>query len=71
MPYYDFLCKDCQKEFNVFASITQMSEGDVPCPHCQSKNLEVLIKKAPAAHIKGENTCPNAHVCGGCCHQDH
>lgn len=71
MPYYDFLCHACRKESSVKASISQMSEGEVPCPHCGSKDMEVQIKGAPATHTRSENACPHAHVCGDCCHHHH
>jgi len=70
MPYYDFLCKGCKKEFNTFASMEDKTENRIPCPDCGSTDLIPIYKAAPA-YIKstGERVrdCPNRSSCGMTC----
>jgi len=40
MPYYEFLCQECQKFFQKSLSLVDYEEGEVCCPHCGSKNVE-------------------------------
>jgi putative FmdB family regulatory protein len=39
MPVYEFICRDCQKPFEVVHPIAQ-PHGDVKCPGCGSQNVE-------------------------------
>ena len=70
MPFYDLRCPECDKEYNISASMTEKSEKRIPCPDCGSFELETVFKGSPAyIKSKGPATCPNRHVCGsGCCH---
>ena len=43
MPVYDYICHDCQKEFEKVLSLTE-HEGHVACPHCGSMNVEQEAK---------------------------
>ena len=39
MPAYEYICKDCNKEFLVFLSLKEFeSKPRIKCPHCQSDN---------------------------------
>jgi len=69
MPFYDLSCPECEKEFNILASIKDKTEKRIPCPECGSLDLKTVYKDAPA-YIKstGEKECPNQRVCGGCRH---
>jgi len=40
MPYYEFFCQDCQKFFERILSLIDYEQGEVCCPHCDSKNVE-------------------------------
>ena len=68
MPFYDLRCPLCDKEYNIYASMTQKTEKQIPCPDCGSVELETVFKGAPA-YIKSSKTseCPNRHICGGGC----
>ena len=72
MPFYDLICKDCDKESNIRASVAAKTEGKIPCPSCGSFALVSAYKRAPGAVIKssgGAADCPNRHLCGeGCRH---
>jgi putative FmdB family regulatory protein len=39
MPVYEFICRDCQKPFEVVHPIGQ-PHGDVKCPGCGSRNVD-------------------------------
>ena len=71
MPFYDLYCTDCDKEYNIMASVTDKTEKHIPCPDCGSIELETVYKSAPA-YIKrtGDSppACPNSRACGasGC-----
>ena len=45
MPYYVFLCQDCNHEFTQFLHISDLDKDIVACPHCGSK----LVVQAVAA----------------------
>lgn len=50
MPSYDYFCQNCDKEFEVFHSITTKLEE---CPHCQAKDPERLISQGTAFVLQG------------------
>ena len=40
MPTYEYTCKDCDRSFDIRASIAEYSEGLNPeCPHCGSDRV--------------------------------
>jgi len=71
MPFYDLLCKSCNKESNVKATMAEKTESRIPCPECGSTNMETVFKSAPA-YIKSSGSdapsCPSGNTCGnsGC-----
>ena len=40
MPRYEFFCTNCKKLFSMVLSLVDYEEGDIPCPHCGSKEVE-------------------------------
>ena len=41
MPAYEYVCKDCNREFTVFLSIREYEEKqEMKCPKCQSDNVQ-------------------------------
>ena len=71
MPFYNLKCKACGHEFEKYASVSE--KNLLSCPECGKKKLQTILgNKSAAVIIKdgktGENPCPNAHICGGCCH---
>ena len=40
MPVYEFLCRDCKKEFEIVASISDYDAAKVTCPACGSEKVE-------------------------------
>lgn len=40
MPAYEYICKDCKKEFTLFLSIKEFeTRPKINCPNCQSDNV--------------------------------
>jgi putative FmdB family regulatory protein len=62
MPYYDLLCKTCETEHNIRATIAEKTEKRIPCPDCGSLDMETLFKTPPAV-IKGRGAGKNATPC--------
>jgi putative FmdB family regulatory protein len=40
MPVYEFVCRDCQKGFEVVRPVADLEAGTVTCAHCGSRNIE-------------------------------
>jgi putative FmdB family regulatory protein len=40
MPTYDFMCKECSKEFSLILTIKEHDEKGFKCPHCNSSEVE-------------------------------
>lgn len=40
MPVYEYLCRDCQKEFEEVLTLTEHESEQAICPYCGSKNTE-------------------------------
>ena len=74
MPFYDLHCENCDREFNIMASITDKSERRISCPECGSTDMQTIYK-SPPAYIKsrGEKVpaCPNGAACGAGCQNIH
>jgi putative FmdB family regulatory protein len=44
MPVYEYMCKDCSKDFVVFLSIKELeAKPKIKCPHCGSDNAQRKI----------------------------
>lgn len=51
MPTYDYLCQQCEHEFELFQSIT--SSPSRKCPECGKHGLKRLIGKGAGIIFKG------------------
>jgi putative FmdB family regulatory protein len=40
MPVYDYVCKECNKSFEIVLTLHEHEDGKVKCPKCKSKNVE-------------------------------
>jgi len=41
MPAYEYVCRDCSKDFTVFLALKEYeSNPKIKCPHCESDNVE-------------------------------
>ena len=43
MPSYEYLCKECKKNFTVIMTVTEYDKHHVTCPKCKSKKVEQKI----------------------------
>ena len=75
MPFYDLHCVNCDKEFNIMASMADKTARNIPCPDCGSKEMNTVYKSAPFYVKRAGDTmpeCANRNVCGsGCPHLIH
>ena len=69
MPFYDLHCAECDKEFNILASVSAKLDKLIECPECGSRELKTVYKGAPT-YIKSSKMpeCPNISACRGCRH---
>jgi putative FmdB family regulatory protein len=51
MPTYDYLCDDCEHQFELFQSIKE--DAKKQCPECGKKKLRRLIGPGAAIVFKG------------------
>jgi putative FmdB family regulatory protein len=40
MPVYEFVCRGCQKAFEIMRPISEAQATDVKCPACGSGNVD-------------------------------
>jgi putative FmdB family regulatory protein len=40
MPTYEYTCKECNKKFTQFMTISEHDKNKVACPKCKSKKVE-------------------------------
>ncbi|MEA2021333.1 MAG: FmdB family zinc ribbon protein [Candidatus Caldatribacteriota bacterium] len=67
MPNYNFKCLDCQKNFEIRATIKEMEEGKISCKNCKSKNVKRIFDGFGICASGG--SCPtcssgNCSICG-------
>ena len=39
MPFYDYVCSNCGKRFDIFLSYSEYGKNAVTCPHCGSQKV--------------------------------
>ncbi|MGD0469316.1 MAG: zinc ribbon domain-containing protein [Terriglobales bacterium] len=67
MPIFEYVCKECQHEFEALVFGKQKAE----CPKCQSKKLEPQLSVFAVSAKSGARTQPSfpagpAGPCGSC-----
>ena len=40
MPAYEFVCRDCQKAFEIVHPVTESHPSDLKCPACGSRSVD-------------------------------
>ena len=41
MPAYEYVCKDCLKDFTIFLSLKEYDiKSEIKCPHCGSDKVQ-------------------------------
>lgn len=44
MPVYEYVCKDCKRDFTIFLSIKEFdAKPKIKCSHCQSDNVQKKV----------------------------
>jgi putative FmdB family regulatory protein len=68
MPFYEFHCEGCGKDFDHQASISERNQK-VPCPHCGAKKTgrKLSIVGVAAGGEKSPGTAGGGHVHSGMC----
>ena len=69
MPIFEYICKECEHEFEALIFGSQKAE----CPKCQSKKLEpqLSVFAVSATTKSGASSRPAmAGPCGSCGHPD-
>ena len=63
MPLYEYVCKDCDKEFELLVRASETPE----CPSCHGTELERRLSVF-AAHTNGggASAMPSVGACGAC-----
>jgi len=49
MPTYDFICNNCNQNFEVFLTFAEYGKKAVTCTHCKSKNVRRRMTKVRIA----------------------
>lgn len=49
MPTYDFVCRHCGQNFDIFMSFTEYGKRKVKCAHCGSPNVRRRMTKVRIA----------------------
>lgn len=77
MPFYDLTCTACGADYNKNATMADKESGNIACPECGALNPKTrYLKRNSLSSSAGSSggsgreagSCPNSHVCGGCCH---
>lgn len=40
MPVYDYVCRDCNNNFEQTLTLREHDGNKIKCPHCGSRNVE-------------------------------
>ncbi len=62
MPIFEYVCKECQHEFEALVFGKQKAE----CPKCQSKKLEPQLSVFAVSAKSGATSSMAAGPCGSC-----
>ena len=62
MPIFEYVCKECQHEFEALVFGKQKAE----CPKCQSKKLEPQLSVFAVSAKGSASSAPSAGPCGSC-----
>lgn len=63
MPFYEYVCELCGKDFVLLQSLTAKAE-DTICPYCNEKKAKKILSKF--ASPGGEHSsCSTGHSWGG------
>lgn len=52
MPHYIFLCRSCNKEFELVLHMAELEKGGVKCPHCGGADVRQQVSAFSAVTSK-------------------
>jgi len=64
MPFYEYLCEACNKDFVLLQSMTAKAE-DAVCPYCNEKKARKLLSKFSSSGSTGSVCSVGGHSWGG------
>lgn len=66
MPFYEYLCEGCNKDFVLLQSMTAKAE-DTVCPYCNEKKAKKLLSKFSSSGSAAGAVCGvgGGHSWGG------
>ena len=66
MPIYEYICEDCQNEFE---KIVINKQQEIACPKCSSKKATIQLSVFSSAVAGGSSKSftPQSSGGGGCC----
>lgn len=62
MPIFEFVCRDCDQQFEELMSFVQMEAGEAHCPECGSKKVDRSLSAFATGNSSGGGSTP---PCGG------
>jgi putative FmdB family regulatory protein len=62
MPIFEYLCRDCGREFETFVT----GDRKPACPACQGENLGKLLSRPGMVGTSSERSAPAQPSVGGC-----
>jgi putative FmdB family regulatory protein len=66
MPYYDYVCSDCNSKFEIKRCISQIDDP-AACPECHSEHVSRQVSKVAAfSHGSGGDVSSLGGGGGGC-----
>jgi putative FmdB family regulatory protein len=64
MPFYEYQCEACGKDFVLLQSMTAKPE-DTNCPYCNEKKAKKLVSKFSSPGAEGSACSIGGHSWGG------
>jgi putative FmdB family regulatory protein len=64
MPFYEYVCEGCKKEFVLLQTMSVKAE-DTVCPYCSAKKARKLVSTFSSAGSHGAVCSTGGHSWGG------
>ena len=62
MPIYEYICEECQHEFEALV----LGKDKAACPKCHSKKLQPQLSVFAVSAKGGSSTAASSGACGSC-----
>ena len=75
MPIYEYVCRECQTDFEALLPASRRDDDPAACPQCQSKRVarkislmaEHVVKSGKSGGSPAPFSCGAQSCCGGAC----